>query len=68
MAEAAEDLRTWTEVEEVETEGKSPAAFRDAVPINAESRRRRFLRLKISREGKKVRFFRPRFNDKPMGN
>lgn len=49
--EASEDLQTWTETAEVETEGKSSATFRDAVPMNAESPRRRFLRLKISREG-----------------
>ena len=49
--EASEDLQTWTETAEVKTEGKSSATFRDAVPMNAESPRRRFLRLKISREG-----------------
>lgn len=51
MVEASEDLQTWTETAEVETEGKNSATFRDTVPINAEGPRRRFLRLKISRAG-----------------
>lgn len=50
LVESSEDLQTWTEMAEVETEGKSSAIFRDTVPINAESPPRRFLRLKISRE------------------
>lgn len=51
LVEASEDLRTWEEITEVETEGKSSASFRDTVPMNAEAPRRRFLHLKISREG-----------------
>ena len=50
LVESSQDLQTWTEMAEVETEGKSSAIFRDTVPINAESPPRRFLRLKISRE------------------
>lgn len=52
LVESSEDLRTWTEMAEVETENKSSATFRDTVPMNAEGPRRRFLRLKISREEK----------------
>lgn len=55
VVEASEDLQTWTEITEVETEGKSSAAFRDTVPMKAESPRRRFLRLKILREGETPR-------------
>lgn len=51
LVEASEDLRTWEEAGEVETEGKRSATFQDAVPINAEAPRQHFLRLKISREG-----------------
>lgn len=50
LMESSADLQTWTEMAEVETEGKSAAIFRDTAPINAESSPRRFLRLKISRE------------------
>lgn len=55
VVEASEDLQTWTEITEVETEGKSSASFRDTVPMKAESPRRRFLRLKILREGETAR-------------
>lgn len=50
LMESSADLQTWTEMAEVETEGKRSAIFRDTAPINAESSPRRFLRLKISRE------------------
>ena len=48
--EVSPDLVNWTSLGEVETAGKTSAEFRDAEPVQDSAMKRRFLRLKVTRE------------------
>lgn len=48
--EVSPDLLNWTSLGEVETAGKTSAEFRDTEPVQESGMKRRFLRLKVTRE------------------
>lgn len=48
--EVSPDLVSWISLGEVETAGKTSAEFRDAEPVQESGMKRRFLRLKVTRE------------------
>lgn len=48
--EVSPDLVNWTSLGEVETARKTSAEFRDTEPVQESGMRRRFLRLKVTRE------------------